>query len=271
MTDIEQVRAFWDRLPLGADADLGDLGTRQWAENLDRVKTDIGLAGVLDLFAPSRLRGLRVLDVGCGTGYWARLLIPRGVIYQGVDISPRSVDVARRSVEALGFSSSGIQVGNAEDLPFADGSFDHVVSEGVIHHSPDTQRCIQEIHRVLRANGTGAISVYYRGLVLRSPSLFTMARRTMRLLHVAVPGRQRADMALTSSPEDFVRQYDGVENPIGRAYTAGEVRSMFGAFSSLRIVRYFLPYIRAVELLPRPARALLARRLGLMVLALVRN
>lgn len=268
---IEDVRSFWDRFPLGADSGLGEVGTAVWAIELDRVKTESGLAGVIDMFAPPHLTNLPVLDVGCGTGYWARLLIARGVIYSGIDISRRSVDIARRSVEARGLRASGLEVGNAQCLQFPNGMFAHVVCEGVIHHTPDPLACIGEIHRVLQPGGTAAVSVYYRGLPLRYLPLFRVTQRAMSILGISLSGRQRSGMARAPNPEDFVRQYDGAENPIGRAYTVGELRTMFQQFSSVRFVRYFLPHVPIVERMPARVREVLARHMGLMIVVLARK
>ena len=62
------------------------------------------------------------------------------------------------------------------------------------------------------------MSVYYRGLPLRYLALFRMTQRAMAILGVSLFGRQCSTMARGASPEDFVRQYDGAENPIGQEY-----------------------------------------------------
>jgi SAM-dependent methyltransferase len=51
---------------------------------------------------------------------------------------------------------------DAEQMSFPDGSFDFIWSWGVIHHSADTRRVVQEMNRVLRANGTSTVMVYRR-------------------------------------------------------------------------------------------------------------
>jgi SAM-dependent methyltransferase len=51
---------------------------------------------------------------------------------------------------------------DAEQMSFPDGSFDFIWSWGVIHHSADTRRILQEMNRVLRANGTSTVMVYHR-------------------------------------------------------------------------------------------------------------
>jgi SAM-dependent methyltransferase len=51
---------------------------------------------------------------------------------------------------------------DAEEMDFADDSFDFVWSWGVIHHSADTRRALKEVHRILRPGGSCAIMVYYK-------------------------------------------------------------------------------------------------------------
>lgn len=99
--------------------------------------------------------GDRVLDVGCGTGYFATRLAaaikPSGRA-EGIDPSPPMIDYAtgRRGTAHTGFS-----VATAEQLPFADASFDVVTSTLVIHHIAPNARAAaaREMARVLRPGG----------------------------------------------------------------------------------------------------------------------
>ena len=57
---------------------------------------------------------------------------------------------------------SVLQVGDAENLPFEDDFFDAVYSWGVIHHSPNTSKAVDEIFRVLKNGGLGKIMIYHK-------------------------------------------------------------------------------------------------------------
>jgi ubiquinone/menaquinone biosynthesis C-methylase UbiE len=89
-----------------------------------------------------------VLDVGCGAGMLA-LLKRKGVQLTGVDLSDECVAAARRN----GYDET--VRANLDALPFADGSFDYVVSLDVLGHIPAEQKdaVLAEIKRVLRADG----------------------------------------------------------------------------------------------------------------------
>jgi ubiquinone/menaquinone biosynthesis C-methylase UbiE len=94
------------------------------------------------------LRGCRVLDVGCGPGSVLRRLA-RGFDVEGVgvDASPKMIDVARGEAPEIEF-----HVGQAEELPFAEASFDAVVARMVVHHL-DRPRAFAEMSRVLGPGG----------------------------------------------------------------------------------------------------------------------
>ncbi len=105
------------------------------------------VAGAVDL------RGLDVLEVGCGRGggcsYIWRYLRPRSVV--GVDFSPRAIDLCTRihaTAGGLSFSQ-----GDAESLPFSDGSFDVVVNVESSHCYGSMERFLSEVDRVLRPDG----------------------------------------------------------------------------------------------------------------------
>lgn len=96
-------------------------------------------------FAP----GGRVLDVGCGSGVFTRILGRHGLKAAGLDLSAGILGAARRREPSIGFVC-----GDAERLPFGDGSLDGVLLSGLIHHIPDPSQCAREVFRVLRPGGT---------------------------------------------------------------------------------------------------------------------
>lgn len=102
-------------------------------------------------------RGDRVLDVGCGPGYFARMLAravgPEGSV-AGIDAAPEMIDYASRKAHRL--PNCRFQPGTAESLPFPDAAFDVVVSSLAMHHLPEEGRlqAVRDMQRVLRPGGT---------------------------------------------------------------------------------------------------------------------
>ena len=92
--------------------------------------------------------GHRVLDLGCGSGVFSGRLADLGLEVTGVDLSPGLIEVAKRTCPRVRF-----EVGDAESLDFADGSFDAAFLGGVVHHFPDPGLMLSEVARVLRRGG----------------------------------------------------------------------------------------------------------------------
>src|SRR6187431_2242754 len=90
----------------------------------------------------------RVVDLGCGSGVFTDVLQRRGYRCCGVDLSPKLIEVARAKFRDVEFVE-----GDAEQLPFADASFDGVLLSGLVHHLPDPFRCAAEVFRILRPGG----------------------------------------------------------------------------------------------------------------------
>lgn len=98
----------------------------------------------------------RLLDIGTGPG---RLLVALHrlapeLALTGLDVSPAMVEQARHNLAAAGLAAQvEVVTGDAAALPFADRSFDLVVSTGSIHHWKQPAAALNDIHRVLRAGG----------------------------------------------------------------------------------------------------------------------
>jgi ubiquinone/menaquinone biosynthesis C-methylase UbiE len=101
--------------------------------------------------------GMRVAEIGCGPGRGTLFMVRRGIDLLAVDISFGSLRLARRRVPQGEF----VLASNL-NLPLPDASFDAVVSDGVIHHTPDAYRSFCENSRILRPGGVMYVGVYRR-------------------------------------------------------------------------------------------------------------
>jgi SAM-dependent methyltransferase len=97
--------------------------------------------------------GMLVLDLACGPGLVAAAAAERSASPAGLDFSSEMIALAHALHPALRFEE-----GDAEALPFADGSFDAVVANFGIHHVPDPVQALCEARRVLRPGGLVAFT-----------------------------------------------------------------------------------------------------------------
>lgn len=96
----------------------------------------------------------RALELGCGTGFFLLNLMQAGLAERGsvTDLSPGMVAAALRNAEHLGLAVDG-RVADAEQISYADATFDVVVGHAVLHHIPDLDTAFREVLRVLKPGG----------------------------------------------------------------------------------------------------------------------
>jgi len=99
--------------------------------------------------------GVRVLDVGCGPGHLCAAAAERGAEPVGIDLADGMVRAAREAHPRLEFRQ-----GDAEELPFADASFDAALAAFVVNHLPHPERAARELRRVLRPGGRAAVAMW---------------------------------------------------------------------------------------------------------------
>lgn len=94
-----------------------------------------------------------ILEIGCGQGVGAKIIYdlfsPRE--YTGIDLDPKMIERARKKGHSL--QNARFLQGDAASLPFTDSTFDLVIDFGIIHHIPNWQEALAELHRTLKAHG----------------------------------------------------------------------------------------------------------------------
>jgi arsenite methyltransferase len=100
--------------------------------------------------------GDAVLDIGCGAGVdslVAAHLVGAGGRVVGLDVTPAMVERARALLSRLGLANLNFQVGEAEVLPFPEGTFNAIISNGVFNLTLNKEKALREAHRVLKPGG----------------------------------------------------------------------------------------------------------------------
>jgi len=208
MTRVQDVKEFWER-NLCLEKYLGSQYlTREYFEegyNL-RYKYHYHIPREVGELASLR-KGAKVLEIGVGMGIDTALLCKMGFRVTGIDLTEKSVQATKARLAFYNLPAK-IRTGNAEDLEFDDESFDVVYSFGVLHHTPNTEKAIGEIHRVLKKDGIAFIMLYHRH------SLNYLAHK------------------ITNT------SFDGTKDdwcPEEKAYTKDEAMDMFSRFSKVEI------------------------------------
>jgi ubiquinone/menaquinone biosynthesis C-methylase UbiE len=148
----------WTADPCGPSVAAAEPGSRAYFERLLEGRHEYA-PWMTEAFGYERFRGRRVLDVGCGQGIDLANFALGGAEVTGIDLTPRHVELARSHLAALGLEGAVVE-GDAEAMPFEDGSFYLVSSNGVLHHTPDMGAALREIRRVLRPGGETRITLY---------------------------------------------------------------------------------------------------------------
>ncbi len=266
-SNIDTVKSFWENNPLWTGESKFPAGSREFfEEHRDTVIGDC-FAGVLDeSIFPALENRERVLDLGCGPGFWTIELAKRGckTIFSA-DLTSAAVALAKKRCEIYGVKSNCVQE-NAESLSFADGTFTHVNCQGVIHHSPNTERCVQEIARVLKKGGTASLSVYHKNVFLKAWPLLRWPAKLLAWIGGGLKGRGRESIFLIKDVNEIVRLYDGDKNPVGKAYTKAEFIKMVEPYFEVeRCYLHFFPARSFPFPMPNWLHQFLDRGLGFLV------
>ena len=111
----------------------------------------------------TRYHRKKVLEVGFGAGTDFIQWLRAGARVSGIDLTEEALENVRQRINMYGLPApEGLQIGDAENLPFESNSFDLGYSFGVLHHTPDTEKAVRELVRVIRPGGHLKIMLYNR-------------------------------------------------------------------------------------------------------------
>lgn len=170
----------------------------------------------------TQLCGLRILDIGCGEGGFARQIAVEGAMVTGIDPQPQAVAKARVAAPGVQF-----EIATAEALPFEDHAFDLAIMINSLHHVPVSlmDAALGEARRVLRKDGS---------LIIIEPIAAGNFFEAMRRIEDETEVRRQAQLALaraeplfaTHRTLDYVRRetFESAEKFVARIVAVDPAR-----------------------------------------------
>jgi len=221
-----------------------------------------------------KFAGKAVLEIGVGAGADFENWVQNGAVATGLDLTEAAIDLTRERLSLKGYSDEhfALRTADAENLELGDETFDLVYSYGVIHHSPDTEKCLDEIFRVLKPGGQIKLMVYatfsMTGILLWIRHALLTGRpfqtqRTVIYKHLESPGTK------TYSPAEFKHLLER------RGFDVMSVRKQLGVGDLLNMPlskKYDHPlYSLFYKIYPRPLIKLFGSGLGLFLMCEARK
>ena len=256
---VEVVRDFWDRRPCNLLSSPAEVGTKAYFDEVTARKYLV--EPHIPRFAEfERWRGKRVLEVGCGIGTDTMSFAKAGARVTAVDLSPRSIELARRRAELEGVDVD-FHVADAEHLEevVPTGGFDLIYSFGAIHHTPHPERAVAQLRRLAGPDATLKVMVYHR--------------RSWKVASVVLAHGKGAFWRLDQLVATYSEAQAGC--PVTYSYGEGDVRRLLQGFEVTdvwvdHIFPYRIgPYVRHeyrkawyFQAMPRPVFRWLERHLG---------
>jgi ubiquinone/menaquinone biosynthesis C-methylase UbiE len=189
------------------------------------------------------------LDGGCGGGRYTLVLKHMGFrrVF-GIDLSALNVQTAKNKRDARNVQDVVYEQGDVLDLPYADASFDFVLSNGVLHHTPSIPRGLAEIRRVLRPGGRLLLYLMERpgGVMLDTIELLRVVMKPVRRSFA-----RQAMSVLGASGHRVYTLLDHTHVAINTRSTREEVEAMLrtAGFADFHRLKRGLPYDKVEKLL----------------------
>ena len=250
---------WWEQNPMFYDWDNPPDGSDLTAEFFKKIDTEFASCHALlnnpdwprcrileNFIDYGALEGKKVLEIGCGGGLVASDIARSGAKLTAIDLTQTAINTTTERFSQMKLKGD-IRQADAENMPFNDASFEFVVSWGVIHHSGNMQKIVDEIYRVLKPGGRAFIMVY--------------SKNSLRY-RIFVPfwlGVMRGKL-LTSSVEEIAGQI--TDGAIARHLDERMAQTMFAKFAKIDITytdeeMTTLKYLFGVGRIFNPFRAIL--------------
>ncbi len=281
---IELIKDFWNKNPVGTNFINDEIGMNFFSDYDEfRYKTEPHILKELDTYD---FVGKRVLEIGLGQGADSMKIIDRGALFYGIDLTEESIKRVEARFSIFEKIYNELKVAKAEDIPYPDSYFDIIYSHGVIHHSPNIRKIVEEIFRVLKPGGQAIVMLYHKNsinywvsinFIRRVGLLFLLLFPPLKYLLAKITGEDvpRLSKHLKNFKQSGIsylrmknfihKSTDGPDNVYSSVWTSKDARNLFKSFKNSKTKVYFLNerhLLGLQKIMPKSLKQNIARKFG---------
>jgi len=211
MATISEVKEYWNKQPCNIKHSNKTMEDKEFFNDVSK-KRYTSEPHILNFMELDKFKNKKVLEVGCGIGTDAQKFSENGAIYKGIDLTENSIDICKKRFHLLNLKGD-FEVQNIEEY-CSNEKFDLIYSFGVLHHTPNIDKAIENCYSMLNNNGVLKVMLY--------------AKNSWKYFKI----------------KEGLDQYEAQSNvPIANVYTNEEIMDLFKKFSSVNIVQdHIFPY-----------------------------
>ena len=226
--NINTVRSYWDERPCNIRHSDREVGSKTYFNDVEERKYFV--EPHIPAFADfKRWQSKKVLEIGCGIGTDTMNFARAGAHVTAVDLSEESLKIAKIRANVFGLNTIRFYQANAEELTsiIPVERYDLVYSFGVIHHTPQPEKALEQIRHYMDADSTLKIMVYHRHSWKVFWILATYGRGALHTI------------------DNLIAQYSEAQTgcPVTYAYTRKTVKRLLKGFSITDMqIDHIFPY-----------------------------
>jgi len=224
---LEKIKRFWDNRPCNIRHSSKEVGTLEYFAEV-RERRYFVEPHIKRFVEFENWKGKDVLEIGCGIGTDSVEFALSGARVTAVELSPKSLEIARRRFEVYGLQGEFIEV-SAEELSkkVRVRPYDLIYSFGVIHHTPNPEKVFEEIKKYCRQNTQIKIMLY--------------AKWSWKMLWIVLKFGRGKFWKWKELASQYSEAQEG--SPVTYVYSFKGIRKLFKDFEILKMEKFFIfPY-----------------------------
>jgi len=160
LNNFEEIKKYWNKRPCNVRHSEKPIGTKEYFDEVEKKKYFVEYH--IPKFANfPNWRNKKVLEIGCGIGTDAVNFSRNNAEYTGLELSKESLKLTQKRFEVFDLKGTFYEKNAEENLDFlGNNSYDLIYSFGVIHHSLNPDKIVNNVYKLLKDNGTFKLMLY---------------------------------------------------------------------------------------------------------------
>jgi ubiquinone/menaquinone biosynthesis C-methylase UbiE len=232
MVKIKEIKNYWEKNTPQYWYSNKRKDTKEYYDEIQKIRYSFAYPYLINLAEFDKHQNEKVLEIGCGQGTDLLQFAKGGAKVTGIDLTESAISKTKNMFEVYNYKIN-LKVANVEKLScFEDDYFDVAYSFGVLHHTPNTQKAINEIWRVLKVNGKAIIMIYAKG--------FNYLFCKFLYFHILRGDFLRHNFQETINLHSEYKRYC----PLTKMYSKKQAQKLFSRFKEIQIIKLHNPQIK---------------------------